>query len=1030
MRTIVGGGNDIWGNADNFHFNYAKVTGAFDVQVRVESLEMANTWSKAGLMARESLAPGSRHADVLATPTGGQNIFTMQWRDTTNGGSGSKASAERVGPVPYPNAWIRLVREDPNSNEIKCYIDQTGASATTPDWGTAEYHVHTIPGDLLPESLYVGLAVTSHDDALTAEAVFGNLTFNVGTPTPAAAPVIVADPQSLTVNEGASATFSVTINDAEVFPPPSFQWTQDGVDIPGANAAFYIIDRTMVADDGAQFAARVTNAHGEATSQPATLTVIADDEAPALAAVTGSTIFTEVKVTFSEPVDPATAEVAANYSLTGGVTVSAAQLAVPAGSPGDNVVILTTSQQAVGTPLTLTVNNVTDIAGNAIADNTTMDFSTFIWKEGLVLHEYWEGATANNIATFIADPRYPYSPTWVSLEPLPEYPPNGGSGPANNYWNKLSFWFAPTESTYYEFYICGDDNAQLRLSPTADPADRVLIAVQGGWSNARNWLTGGNAAAVPADKRSGEYPGSEWAEPNLIMLDAGERYYMEALHSEGGGGDNVGVTMTMPWLGDADPADGTAPTLAGSLIGVYLDPNGAEVNLTEQPQDTSAPQNRTATFTVVADGMSAYGTTLSYQWQMAPAGSATFTDIAGATADTYTTPLLALADDGNQYRVVCSVPVLAVTSDAAVLTVSSDDVPPVLVSAGALSGDNQVGAAFNELLDQASAETVANYQVSGATVTAARLVGGKVVQLDLAGVAPASFTVTATGVKDAAGNPCDPTTVDGVISTMMAMDVGVPGTNPLLPGDAFCFGEGGYVVAGGGADIWGTADGFHYLYQQFTGPFDMIARVESLTGPDTWTKAELMVRESLNAGSRHADVLTTRTAGQNLYNMQWRETTDAASASKAGAERFSPVLYPNAWIRLVREDAASNEIKCYIIKEGSTWELYHTFTLTTATEGLLPATVYVGMAVTSHNNNAGVALGEAVFQEFSVKEYQAISDPNLAITTQDGNIVITWDAGTLVAAPVVTGPYAPVVGATSPHTVTPADSAGYFQVAQ
>lgn len=1030
VRTIVGGGNDIWGNADNFQFNYAKVTGAFDVQVRVESLEMANTWSKAGLMARESLAPGSRHADILATPTGGQNIFNMQWRDTTDGGSGSKAGAERLGPVPYPNAWVRLVRADPNSNEFKSYIDLTGASATTPDWGAAEYHVYTIPGDLLPESLFIGLAVTSHDNALSAEAVFANLTFNVGAPIPAAAPAIVQEPLDLTVGQGQGATFSVTINDAEVFPPPAFQWTLDAVDIPGATGASYTIARVTAADTGAQFAVRVTNSQGTATSLPATLTVIPDDEAPTLVAVTGSLSFTQVKVTFSEPVDPTTAEDPFNYTLTGGLAVSGAQLAVPAGTPGDNVVILTTGQQAVASSHTLTVNNVTDIAGNVIAAASTMEFSTFIWKEGLVLHEYWDGATANTIAAFIADPRYPNAPTWASLEPLPEYPPNGGSGPADNYWNKLSLWFVPAEDTYYEFYISGDDNAQLRLSTDGDPANRLLIAVQGGWSNARNWLTGGNAAAVPADKRSGSYSGSEWPEPNVIMLSPGNKYYMEALHSEGGGGDNVGVTMTMPWLGDADPADGTAPSLEGSLIGVYLDPNGAGVNITGQPQNALAAQNRDATFSVVATGMSAYGTALTYQWQMAPAGSATFTDIAGATADTYTTPMLALADDGNQYRVVCSVPVLEVTSDAAVLTVSEDGVSPMLVSAGAISGDNQVGVAFNELLDQASAETAANYQVSGATVTAATLRSGMYVQLDLAGTAPASFTVTASGVKDLAGNPNDATTVDGAVSSMMTMDVGVAGTNPLLPGDAFSFGEAGYYVAGGGADIWGAADGFQFVYQQFTGAFDMITRVESLSGPNTWTKAAVMVRESLQPGSRNSCILVTRTAGQNLYNMQWRDATDAASASKAGAERFSPVLYPNAWIRLVRENAVSNELKCYLIKEGSTWELYHTYTLPDATEGLLPETVYVGMAVTSHDNNAGVALGEAIFQQFSVTEYQDIVDPNLAITSQDGSIVITWDAGTLVGAPDVTGPYTPVAGATSPHPVTPSGGASFYQIAQ
>ncbi|MCB1125249.1 MAG: sigma 54-interacting transcriptional regulator, partial [Verrucomicrobiae bacterium] len=881
--TVIAGGSDIWGTADHGYYYYAEKTGDFDVKVRVVDLQGPNTWTKAELMIRVPDGSGQPKAGdafyaLMATRTAGQNIVGPQWRPA-NAGNAVNTAAVNVSPVAYPNQWLRvtktgtLLESYSSSDGVTWFKHQAMDTATDATWTTP-----------MPASVYVGLVVTSHDNAAgaIATATFDDLQFL----TPAA-PTIVTSPASLTVNEGYSATFTVVINEATVSPLPHYQWTKDGTDIAGANTATYVLGRTAAADDGSVFAVKVTNPSGSVTSAGATLTVIADNEAPTLSAVTGSAVFTKVKVTFSEPVDPATAEVAANYSLTGGVTVSAAQLAVPSGTPGDNVVILTTSQQPEGTMLTLTVSNVTDIAGNAIAAGSTFEFSTWIWKEGMALHEFWEGATANDIPTFIADPRYPDSPTWVGLEPRTEYGRNGVNESGSNYWNKMSWWFLPTQDTYYEFYVCGDDNAELYLSPDGDPANRVLIAVQGGWSNARNWVTQGGGTGTIEDKRSGLYTGSQWDPANLIMLSPGNKYYMEVLHSEGGGGDNVGATMKMPWLGDADPVNGDAPTLEGSLIGVYLDPNGAEVNITEPPQDTLVPQNRTATFSVVADGMSAYGTTLTYQWQMAPAGSATFTDIAGATAATYTTPLLSLADDGNQYRVVCSVPVLDVTSDAAVLTVSSDDVPPFLVSAGAISGDNQVGVQFNELLDQTSAETAGNYTVTGATVTAARLVGTHVVQLDLAGTAPASFTVTASGVTDAAGNPCDTTPVSGVISTLMAMDIGTPGTDPVQLGNAFCFGENAYVVTGGGSDIWNAADACHYLYQEFTGDFDWVVRVESLTGPNTWTKAELMIRLPDGSGQQIIELIAHRYPELPVAMITAHGNVDAAvNALKAGAFDF------------------------------------------------------------------------------------------------------------------------------------------------
>jgi len=52
-----------------------------------------------------------------------------------------------------------------------------------------------------------------------------------------------------------------------------------------------------------------------------------------------------------------------------------------------------------------------------------------------------------------------------------------------------------------------------------------------------------------------------------------------------------------------------------------------------------------------------------------------------------------------------------------------------------------------------------------------------------------------------------------------------------------------------GADIWGTADQFHYAYRYLSGGGSIIARVESVEQTDSWAKAGLMIRETLDAGS-------------------------------------------------------------------------------------------------------------------------------------------------------------------------------------
>ena len=100
--------------------------------------------------------------------------------------------------------------------------------------------------------------------------------------------------------------------------------------------------------------------------------------APSITLATGSDSFNEVKVIFSEAVDSATGGNASNYKLSGGLTISGANVEA---APNDNTVILQTSQQSVGTEYTVTVNNVQDLSGNAIEVGSTMEFSSFIWQE-------------------------------------------------------------------------------------------------------------------------------------------------------------------------------------------------------------------------------------------------------------------------------------------------------------------------------------------------------------------------------------------------------------------------------------------------------------------------------------------------------------------------------------------------------------------------------------------------------------------------------------------------------------------------
>jgi len=89
--------------------------------------------------------------------------------------------------------------------------------------------------------------------------------------------------------------------------------------------------------------------------------------------------------------------------------------------------------------------------------------------------------------------------------------------------------------------------------------------------------------------------------------------------------------------------------------------NPTAPSITTEPRDQTVNVGETATFSVVAGGTAP----LSYQWQKGGA------DISGATGSSYTTPAAAMADNGSHFRVTVSNTAGSVTSNAALLTVSS-----------------------------------------------------------------------------------------------------------------------------------------------------------------------------------------------------------------------------------------------------------------------------------------------------------------------------------------------------------------------
>jgi hypothetical protein len=107
------------------------------------------------------------------------------------------------------------------------------------------------------------------------------------------------------------------------------------------------------------------------------------------------------------------------------------------------------------------------------------------------------------------------------------------------------------------------------------------------------------------------------------------------------------------------------------------------------------------------------------------------------------------------------------------------------------------------------------------------------------------------------------------------------------------------TMVGRGADIWGSSDQFQYAYLPLSGDGSMTIRLEDLAETDNWSKTGIMIRETLDAGSKHASVYVTTPA--NGIRFQSRPETDASStADDAVATDEAKAQTEPVWLKLVR----------------------------------------------------------------------------------------------------------------------------------
>ena len=405
-------------------------------------------------------------------------------------------------------------------------------------------------------------------------------------------------------------------------------------------------------------------------------------------------------------------------------------------------------------------------------------------------------------------------------------------------------------------------------------------------------------------------------------------------------------------------------------------PAGTAPAITSQPASLTRAPGQTATFAITATG----NPTPTYRWQR------NGVDIAGATANSFTTSRAIASDNGATYRCVVANNLGSATSGAATLWISGigwegsywnnkDFVgtPTFIRTDAAIDFNWGTGApAWGIPADNfsvrwrgiitptysqtytftATCDDGVRLYVDGVPViqhwsngsvnpysgqialTACRPVqvkmqyyehdGNASAKLEWQSASQARQVVPVTAVTPMVGNDLP--------GSWLSQDVGtVPAAGAATESD------GTWILQGSGIDIGGAWDAGRFTWQRIDGDVRISARMISLSATQPWAKAGVMLRETLTAGSRQA--FTCVTAGNGVA-FQRRPITDGACDHTAGP---GPVRDAPTWISLER--LGSTLISSWS-GDGVNWS-------ETRREQIpMAASVYVGLAITSDQDDS------------------------------------------------------------------------------
>ena len=161
--TISSSGADVWGSADAFRYSLTSLAGDGGIVARVASLSAPHPWAKAGVMIRLPFSPSAPHGFVFVSRDNG---LAFQRRTTTGGLTSHTGGGAGTAPQ-----WVMLVR---TGITLTASVSSDGITWT-------ELGSDTFP-EMANQPLWIGLAVTSHDNSALATATFDHVVVDRGGP--------------------------------------------------------------------------------------------------------------------------------------------------------------------------------------------------------------------------------------------------------------------------------------------------------------------------------------------------------------------------------------------------------------------------------------------------------------------------------------------------------------------------------------------------------------------------------------------------------------------------------------------------------------------------------------------------------------------------------------------------------------------------------------------------------------------------------------------------------------------------------